>query len=278
VSDLVLEVGPGVGVLTCLIAARGAAVLAVELDPTMAELARETVSGRSSVEVLSADALAGKNTLNPIVVDRLRAMQPSLPERRFKLVANLPYNVATPIITNLLVHQEFCPDLMVVTIQRELAERMIAAPSTSAYGALSVLLQALAGVLIVRVLQPSVFWPRPKVESAVVSIRPDLRRRAEMNVSWFHNIVRNVFLHRRKSLRSVVSSIWPDLWKKAEADVWLRSIGLDGQLRAEALDINQFRCLAEGLERVCGNVQTAASISSVSDKKERASRLKGGED
>ena len=88
-------------------------------------------------------------------------------------MANLPYNVATPIITNLLVHPELCPALMVVTIQRELAERMIALPASPAFGSLSVIVQALAEVSIVRVLPPSVFWPRPKVESAVVVIRPD---------------------------------------------------------------------------------------------------------
>ena len=95
--------------------------------------------------------------------------------RRFKVVANLPYHVATPVITNLLVHPELCPALLVVTIQRELADRLCARPSSPAYGAVSVLVQALADVSIVRALPPTVFWPRPKVDSAVVAIRPDRR-------------------------------------------------------------------------------------------------------
>ena len=139
------------------------------------------------------------------------------PCRAFKLVANLPYNVATPLIMNLLIHPVLCPALMVVTIQRELAERMMAPPSTPAYGSLAVVVQALADVAIVRVLPPSVFWPRPKVESTVVAIRPDAMRRAALDVLWFHDIVRKLFLHRRKNLRHVLSDLWHDRWTKTEA-------------------------------------------------------------
>ena len=130
------------------------------------------------------------------------------PGKRFKLVANLPYNVATPVVSNLLVHPELRPVKMVVTIQLELAERMRAAPSTDAYGALSVLVQAVADVELVRVLPPSVFWPRPKVESAVISVTPDPAKLAPVgDLPWFHSVVRRVFLHRRKNLRRVLHSL-----------------------------------------------------------------------
>ena len=205
---MILEVGPGAGALTALMAGRGAAVLAVELDPGMATLTAEAVAGHRDVRVLNTDALANKNTLSPVLIENVQAMMAAAPGRVFKLVANLPYNVATPIITNLLVHPELHPALMVVTIQRELAERMIAAPSSADYGSLSILVQALAEVSIVRVLPPSVFWPRPKVESAVVMIRPVPERRAGLDVAWFHDIVRKAFLHRRKNLRHVLAGMW----------------------------------------------------------------------
>jgi 16S rRNA (adenine1518-N6/adenine1519-N6)-dimethyltransferase len=251
-TDLILEVGPGAGALTALMVGRGAEVVAVELDPGMAALAREAVAARANVQVLNTDALANKNTLSPILVENVLAMMASTPGRTFKLVANLPYNVATPIITNLLVHPVLHPALMVVTIQQELAQRMIAAPSSSTYGSLSILMQALADVSIVRVLPPSVFWPRPKVESAVVMIRPIPERRANLDVAWFHDIVRRTFLHRRKNLRHVLAGMWIDRWTKAEVDTWLATLGFDGQMRAEELSVEQFRVLAEVLKKRCG--------------------------
>src|SRR3954447_13570076 len=151
-DDVVLEVGPGAGALTSLMARRGAAVVAVEIDPGMAALTADAVTGMPNVRVLNVDALASKSRLNPEVLDNLRAGLAVGPEKRLKLVANLPYNVATPILSNLLAHPELRPELMVATIQLELAERMRAAPEAEAYGALSVLMQALADVALVRAL------------------------------------------------------------------------------------------------------------------------------
>ncbi len=267
-EDVVLEVGPGAGALTALMAGRGASVLAIEIDRGMAALAAEAVVGLPGARVMNTDALASKNTLNPSVIEEVRAMMNAAPGKVFKLVANLPYNVATPIISNLLVHPGICPSLMVVTIQRELAERMIAAPSTPAYGALSILVQALAEVSIVRILPPSVFWPRPKVESAVVMIRPVPERRAATDVAWFHTVVRQVFLHRRKNLRHVLSEMWPGRLSKPEVDALLASLGLDGRLRAEALDVNQFRKLSPALKESAGQ-----SAENVPDSQVEEARL-----
>src|SRR3954468_10652961 len=140
-DDVILEVGPGAGALTALMAERGAAVVAVEIDPAMARLTAEAVEGRPNVRVLNVDALLNKHTIDPEVLDNVRAGLAISPEKRFKLVANLPYNVATPLLSNLLVHPELCPTLMVATIQLELAERLRAEPATEHYGALSVLMQ-----------------------------------------------------------------------------------------------------------------------------------------
>ncbi len=247
-GDVILEVGPGTGALTSLMAARGATVVAVDVDPAMAALASEAVAGLPNARVLHRDALAGKHELDAEVLDAVRSGLAAGPDRRFKLVANLPYNIATPLITNLLVHPELCPSLMVVTIQRELADRLIARPATAAYGAVSVVVQALADVSIVRGLPPSVFWPRPKVDSAIVAIRPDAARRARVgDVEWFHQSVRQVFLHRRKYIRHVLAGLRREEWTKADVDAWLESQGLSGQLRAEALGVEDFIGLAQAL-------------------------------
>jgi len=260
-DDVILEVGPGAGALTALMAGRGAMIVAVELDPEMARLTQEAVAGFPGVRVFHADALANKNTLNPIMMHSIDETLACAPSRVFKLVANLPYSVATPVIMNLLIHPVLCPVLMVVTIQRELAERMIALPASPAYGSLSVIIQSLAEVSIVRVLPPSVFWPRPKVESTVVAIRPDPARRATIDVVWFHDMVRKLFLHRRKNLRHVLSAIWRDQWTKAEAENWLESLGIDGQLRAEALGMDQFQTLARALKERWGHEIPPVSVT-----------------
>jgi 16S rRNA (adenine1518-N6/adenine1519-N6)-dimethyltransferase len=253
-DDVILEVGPGAGALTSLAAPGVAAVVAVEVDPAMARLTALATAGLGNVQVLNFDALAGKNTINPMLLDQVRQALLGRDERRLKLVANLPYHVATPLIINFLVHPDFCPELMVVTIQREMADRIGARPSTPAYGAVSVVVQALADVTLVRTLPPSVFWPRPKVESAVVAIRPSQSRRAAIgDVAGFQTVVRRLFLHRRKYLRHVLAGMWAERWSKGEVDQWLEARGQSGQIRAEALSVDEFVLLARDLgERFAG--------------------------
>lgn len=247
-GDVILEIGPGAGALTSLTGPGVATVVAVEVDPAMARLTARATAGLGNVRVLNLDALAGKNTINPAVLGQVRGALAEGDGRRFKIVANLPYHVATPVITNFLVHPELCPELFVVTIQREMADRLCATPATPAYGAVSVVVQALADVSLVRFLPPSVFWPRPKVESAVVAIRPNPERRAAIgDVAGFHTLVRRTFQHRRKYLRHVLAEIWPERWTKADVDQWLELHGHSGQIRAEALGIEEFISLAHGL-------------------------------
>jgi 16S rRNA (adenine1518-N6/adenine1519-N6)-dimethyltransferase len=247
--DVVLEVGSGAGAMTALLAEKASSVVAVEIDPAMARLTSEAVSGRLNVRVLNIDALAGKHAIHPDVLDNMRAGLAIAPDRRFKLVANLPYNIATPLISNLLVHPDLVPNLMVVTIQLELAERLRAEPGTDAYGALSVLVQALADIELVRTLPPKVFWPRPKVESAVVKVTPDPARRAAIgDLGWFHAVVRRVFLHRRKNLRRVLYSLWRGRWTKPEVDAMLDGLGLTGLVRAEMMNVEEFLALAGALK------------------------------
>ncbi len=199
--------------------------------------------------------LASKHLINPEVLDNVRAGLAVSPDRTFKLVANLPYNIATPIISNLLVSPDLCPSQMVVTIQLELAERLKAGPESDAYGGLSVLVQSVADVEIVRTLPPKVFWPKPKVESAVVKITPNAEKRAAIaDLAWLHAVVRRIFLHRRKNLRRVLYSAWRGQWTKPEVDAMLESLGLTGLVRAEAMNVEEFLSLADALKARFGTM------------------------
>ncbi len=248
-GDLVLEVGTGAGALTSLTASLGAHVVAVEVDEGMARLTRETLGAASEAKVLCCDVLAGKNKLNPQVVEALRGLLAEHPGRRLKLVANLPYNIATPLVANLLASDELRPERIVVTIQLELAERMKASPGDSAYGALSVMVQALADVEVERVLPPSVFWPRPQVDSAIVVIATRDDKRALIDdLAWFQAITRRIFTQRRKNLRGVLHGLADGRLDKPAVDALLARLGIDGTARAERLDVAQFRALATALQ------------------------------
>ena len=135
-----------------------------------------------------------KHTLDPAMMATVAARLAEKPGRRFKLVANLPYSVATPLIANLLAGS-LVPETMTVTIQRELAERIVAQPGTKDYGALSVWVQCQCQVQLVRLMPPEAFWPRPKVTSAIVQIRLDPERREKIaDRDFFHAFVRTLFL------------------------------------------------------------------------------------
>ena len=253
-GDVVLEVGPGAGALTSLMAMTGATVVAVEIDPAMAGLTSDATAGLPNVRVLNVDALASKNRLNPEVLDNVKSALAVSTDRKLKLVANLPYNVATPIIGNLLVHPELRLERIVATIQLELAQRMIAEPNSDDYSALSVLIQALTDFTLVRTLRPSVFWPQPKVDSAIIALVPNEAKRAAIgDLAWFHSVVRRIFLHRRKNLRRVLYSLWRDRWTdKSEVDALLDGLGLTGQVRAEAMNIEEHLALAVALGQRLG--------------------------
>lgn len=238
-DDLVLEVGTGTGSLTTRLAEQAGAVIGVELDPGFCELTRELTAGLPNVHLIHADILKSKNHLNPDVLqilDRLR-QQPS--PVKLKLVANLPYVVATPVISNLLM-TDLPFDRMVVTIQWELAERIMARPSTKDYNALSVFVQSLADVEIVRRMPPSAFWPRPKVDSAIIRIAPSAARRARIpDLTRWQRFLHDLYLHRRKNLRGVLVLLSKDRFTKEQLDEHLHRHGFDPTIRAEALSVDE---------------------------------------
>jgi 16S rRNA (adenine1518-N6/adenine1519-N6)-dimethyltransferase len=245
-DDIVIEVGTGTGGLTARLAPLARAVVGVEIDPAFIALTEEATAAYSNVFLLHADVLKNKNELNPQVLSGLQEVQrrskcePGVePLCRLKLVANLPYAVATPLIGNLLL--TVLPiERMVVTIQWELAERLAAKPGTKDYGALSILVQSVADVEVLRRLPPSVFWPRPQVASAFVLIKPNAVKRTHVgDVSRFRNFLRGLYVHRRKNLRGALAGAPSGRRSKEEVDRKLGELGIDGNVRAETLDIEQ---------------------------------------
>ncbi len=237
-QDLVLEVGTGTGSLTSRLADAAGQVISVEIDPGFHALAAEILDGKPGVTLVSADILKNKNELNPEIVSLVRERIGSGPSQ-LKLVSNLPYVVATPVISNLLL-EDLPVERMVVTVQWEIAARLSASPGRKEFGALSVLVQSLADVEIIRRLGPSVFWPRPKVDSAIVGIRPNASKRAHVgDVRRFRSFLRDLYVHRRKNLRGALSG-WPSGRRdKSEVDARLASLGIPGTVRAEELDIEE---------------------------------------
>lgn len=246
-TDVVLEVGTGTGSLTAMIADRAAAVVTVEVDRNLYQLASDQLLGYSNVTLLQQDALKNKNSLDPRLIAAVREQLQVDDRRRLKLVANLPYHIATPIVSNLL-STEFLPASMTVTIQKELAERITARPSTKDYSALSVWMQSQCDASILRIMPPTVFWPQPKVESAIMQIVPQPSRRNRIpDLAFFHTFVRSMFFHRRKFLRSQLVSACKDRMEKSEVDALLAEQQLDPMCRAEELDVAAFLALCEAV-------------------------------
>lgn len=254
--DVVLEVGTGLGSLTTIMAAQAGHVVTVEIDNHLAPLAAQEFADFDNVTLLHQDALKSKNQLSPIVVDTLREKVAAISGGRLKLVANLPYNVATPIMSNLLDIDPW-PQRMVATIQKELAQRITAKPSTKDYSALSIWIQAQCKCQIVRTMPPSVFWPRPKVDSAILDIQPQkIMRKRLQDPKAFHTFVRNVFLHRRKFLRSALISAVKNELGKADVDAVMAHLTLDEKSRAEQLNPHE---MIELFDAIQDRISTSSS-------------------
>ena len=244
-KDVVLEIGTGMGSLTGIFAQSAGQVITVEIDQYLHQMASEELEVFDNVLMLKQDCLKNKNTFAPEVIAAVKEHMAEVPGRVFKLVANLPYNVATPIISNLL-RSEIVPATMTVTIQKELADRLVATPGSKDYGSLSVWVQSICDTKIVRVMSPKVFWPRPKVDSAIIHIVHRPEKRAEIaDLEFFHAFVRAMFFHRRKFMRSVAISAFKGQLEKPHVDEVLKSLGHGPDARTEQLPIPAMQELCE---------------------------------
>ncbi len=222
VGDLVTEVGPGTGTLTEEILGRGADVVAVEIDRDLASALRDRFSGEAKFTLIEGDALSGKHGLNEqlaATIDEARAA-----DRVVKLVANLPYNIASPLVIELLLAGT---DLLAFTVQKEVAERLRAKADGEEYGPLTVMAQMLGRVKLLRTLPPQAFWPQPKIESALVRI--DRSDRLGEKAREFSRFVHKLFSFRRKTLRKGLTQAG------FEAEKLLAAVGIDPQARVETV-------------------------------------------
>ena len=246
-QDVVLEVGTGLGSLTAKMAPLAAHVVTVEIDSRLFQLASEELVDCANVTMLRIDALKNKNHLSPALIDAVQQKLRETPGAQFKLVANLPYNVATPILSNLLTFDPV-PVSMTATVQKELAERIAAEPGVKDYSALSIWMQALCYCRIIRMIPPQCFWPKPKVHSAIVHIVPNARKRVRISdLEFFHHFIRTLFQHRRKFLRGVLVSMLKEQLSKTDVDAILAGFGFAADARAEQLSVETLIALSNAV-------------------------------
>lgn len=281
-ADVILEVGTGTGGLTMHLAPHAGHVVTVEYDNHVYQHAKAALGSQRNVTLVHGDALANKNTLSPDVLGAVRRainnvrryeqsefggptdigetdnpwqLKPAV--TTLKLVANLPYHIATPVMSN-LVATDLPWSRMVVTVQYEMAVRMMAVPRTSDYSALTVWMQSQAKLQLIRKLPPSVFWPPPKVDSAVLVVERDIERQSQiLNPAFFHDFVRDVFTQRRKVIAGVIAGLCDPTKNgmtchapphtRAEIDQMLADLDIPLDARAEQLTVPQWVALANRL-------------------------------
>ncbi|MBN2020719.1 MAG: ribosomal RNA small subunit methyltransferase A [Sedimentisphaerales bacterium] len=242
-NDVVLEVGCATGSLTEAITEKAGFCVAVEIDAVLAQIAKTQLADRPNLEIIAADCLKNKFEINPVVIDALSCAR-SEHKGRLLLIANLPYAAGTPLMLNLITGK-LIADAMFVTVQKEVADRMMAITGTKDYGILSILLSATGDVKHIRTLKPTVFWPKPQVNSAMISyIRNAEKIRQIKSIETLSAITGGLLQHRRKMLKAGCKLItgklgkidnWPEIFAKCR---------IDPNNRPDQLKPEQFVCLA----------------------------------
>jgi 16S rRNA (adenine1518-N6/adenine1519-N6)-dimethyltransferase len=229
-NDIVLEVGCGTGSLTEALVERAGRVIAVEIDKNLFDILQEQLGQNENLDLINGDVLKSKHTISQHIIDAILLVREKF-SGRILLVANLPYNIACPLMIN-LVTGPMIADAMFVTVQKEVADRMTAETGSENYGILSILLRATGDVEMIKILKPSVFWPRPQVDSAMVRfVRNREKSGRVVNMDLFTEIVHHFFAHRRKTLLSSSKMFhgrlekiqkWPEIFEKCSINPALR--------------------------------------------------------
>ena len=234
----VIEIGPGFGPLTQELCQKAGKVVAIELDQTLRPVLQETVGEFSNLEILFADAL--KTDLPAMVADEFSGLRPVA-------CANLPYYITSPVLTKLLEGR--CFSLITVMVQKEVAQRICAAPGSGDYSAFTVLCNYHAQPELLFDVPASCFFPQPKVTSAVVCLKVRTEPPAELlDEHTFFRTVRAAFAQRRKTLLNALSSGFSELGKSELAET-LHTCSISPMVRGETLDIPSFAALSNALYR-----------------------------
>ena len=237
-DDYVIEIGPGIGTMTERMAPECRHVTAIEIDKELIPILSETLSGFDNVDIINEDVL--KVDLNKLIAERND-------NKPVKVVANLPYYITTPIIMSLL-ENKIPIDTITVMVQKEVADRMMVGPGTKDYGALSLAVQYYAKPYIVANVPMNCFIPRPNVASAVIRLtchkEPPVTVKDE---KLMFNLIRASFNQRRKTLINGISNFSGLSFTKEQVAMALNSMGLNENIRGEALDLEKFAKLSDAL-------------------------------
>ena len=236
-GDPVLEIGPGIGTLTQALAETGAAVTAVELDDHLLPVLDKTLEHYDNVRVVHGDIMR---------IDIAETMN----HQPFKVCANLPYYITTPIIMKLL-EQKLPIEKIVVMVQKEVAERMVAVPGSKIYGALSVSVQYYTEPHMLFEISPKCFMPAPEVTSAVVSM--DVRQTPPVQVQEekrFFQVVKTAFSQRRKTFSNTLKSAG---LSKEQIEYILNASCIDGSRRGETMSLQEFADVADAWSKMAAD-------------------------
>lgn len=238
----VIEIGPGIGALTEHLARTSKRVLAFEIDQRLMSILPDTLAAYDNIEVVNEDIL--KVDVGAMITEKL-------PDRTkpVKVVANLPYYVTTPIILQLL-HEDLPVSSMTFMLQKEVADRISAKPSTKAYGSLSIAIQYYMEAELSFIVPKTVFMPQPNVDSAIIHLKRRSEPPAQVNdETFFFDITRSAFAQRRKTLWNNLVNRFPELKpQKEELEAELAALGIDVKRRGETLNIPEFATLSNFLD------------------------------
>ncbi|MFQ5715287.1 MAG: 16S rRNA (adenine(1518)-N(6)/adenine(1519)-N(6))-dimethyltransferase RsmA [Candidatus Scalinduaceae bacterium] len=250
-NDIILEIGSGTGSLTKLIAEKAGHVFAVEMDRKLFEILGETLKDCNNVTSLNKDILKSKHHIHPEIVECVSNYVNTAPttggDLCIKVISNLPYYISTPVIIDLL--QEVLPiKMMILTLQRDITNRMVAHPGTKNYGQLSIMTKLFADVKVLKKLPPDVFWPAPLVESAIVKMKVNRNKYSGRirNYQGFQDVIKTIYTSRRKTLLNNLLSLClkGGIEKDAQGlredlQPILKKVGINPGSRGEELDLEK---------------------------------------
>ncbi len=236
-NDCVLEVGPGIGPLTSVLAENAKKVVAVEIDRALLPVLSETLTEYDNIKIINSDIM--KCNLKALVEEEFGGEKP-------KVCANLPYYITTPILSYLIESRLFSS--ITTMIQKEVAERICAGPKTSEYGAFSIYVQYYTEPEFLFTVSPDCFIPQPKVDSAVIKLNTREKPAVEVkSEEFFFKVVKAAFAQRRKQLANSLHSAFKDFIEKEEILTILTNLAHKPTVRGEELSIEEFAKLADAI-------------------------------